>query len=273
MQEFLQESRFRAFMDGLGFHILTAVGCVGWFTLLWGVTLPSLLSGLALWGLVLLIRRKTRDGRLRRKEKNLRRRIGGEMALEEALLLPARQAHYEIALLLSHHCPLTPLSAGESGALCALRQEKVLLRFCPLPPAAQAGAEEVLSLQRAVREAGAGRGILCVPCGLSSAAAQQARGPVPVSFLSRDTLIRLLGEAYPVTDRQLVELGRRRRQSPGAWLPVILHPDRAPRYLGYGALLMGMRLLTGQVFYAFPGLLCWGLAAACRCVGRKEEIL
>ena len=59
----------------------------------------------------------------------------------------------------------------------------------------------------------------------------------------------------------------------GAWLPVILHPGRAPRYLGYGALLMGMRLLTGQVFYAFPGLLCWGLAAACRCVGRKEEIL
>lgn len=273
MQEFLQESGFRAFMDSLGFHILTAAGCLGWFTLLWGVTLPSLLAGGALWGLVLLIRRKTRDGRLKRKEKNLRRRIGGEMALEEALLLPARQAHDEIAVLLGRYCPLTLLRAGESGALCILRQEKVLLRLCPLPAAARAGAEEVLSLQRAVREAGAARGILCVPCGLSPAASAQAKGPVPVSFLYRDTLIRLLGEAYPVTDRQLVELGRRRRQSPGAWLPVILHPGRAPRYLGYGALLMGMRLLTGQVFYAFPGLLCWGLAAACRCVGRKEEIL
>ena len=39
------------------------------------------------------------------------------------------------------------------------------------------------------------------------------------------------------------------------------------------ALLLAMRFLTGQLFDAFPGLLCWALAAACRCRKEKEEMI
>lgn len=274
MQEFLQESRFRSLMDDLGFRCLTAALCTGWFILLWGATAPALLSGAALTELVFLLRRKTRDGRLKRKEEKLRRRIGGEMALEQLLMQEPRRAHFETAVLLSQRCPLTLLQSGSDGVLCRLRQEKVLVSFCPLPAFDAVGPREVMALQRAARERGAVRGILCVPCRITPEAQQQAGGEIPVSFLSRETLLSLFGSASPATDEQLVALGkRRRRRPPVQWLSMIFHPRRAARYAGYGGLLIGMYLLTGLLYYAVPGLICLALAAACQCAKRKEEIL
>ncbi|MBR1586121.1 MAG: hypothetical protein IJ662_11315 [Clostridia bacterium] len=274
MQEYLQESRFRPFMDGLGLRCLIVIMCTSWFVLLWGVTPPALLSGLALATLILLLRRKTRDGRLKRREQRLRQRIGGEMALERLLLSPPRRAHFEMAVLLTQRCPLTLLRAGDAGILCQVRGDQVLLRFCQKPATASVHGEDVLALQQAAKAQGAARGVLCAPCGISPSAHSQAQGEVPVSFLTRDTLIALFGQANPVTDQQLVALGRRRRQQrPSRWLPVILARQRAARYLSYGALLLGMHLLTGLMYYAVPGLICVCLAAACRCARPNEAVL
>lgn len=273
MQEFLQKSSLREAMDEWGFRLGAGALCFLWFFFLWGVTLPSMLSALALWALTLLLRRKTRDGRLKRREKALRRRIGGEMAVERLLLLPPRRAHFETAALLSRHCPLTPLWAGEGGALCRLRDETVLVSLCQRSPSSSVGPDDVLACQRAARTAGAGRGILCAPCGVGAAASLQAEGPVPVSFLSRDTLISLFGRDRPVTDAELVSLGKRKKRRPAGWLKTVLQPRLAGRYAGYGTLLLAMYLLTGFLYYAAPGLVCLSLAAACRCVRPREEIL
>ncbi|MBQ9263521.1 MAG: hypothetical protein IJ189_04840 [Clostridia bacterium] len=274
MQEYLQESRFREVMDGLGVRFGVLALCLGWFMLLWGVTAPSLFSGIALWLLIFLLRRKSRDGRLKRREEKLRRRIGGEMAIERLLLTPPRRAHFETAMVLSQRYPLTLLRAGDKGVLCQLREEKALVSFCQLPTCATVSAGDVLSLQREARELGAARAILCAPCGISAQAQTQSGGEIPVAFLSRDALISLFGRANPVTDAQLVALGKRRRQQrPSQWLPVILNEQRMGRYAFYGALLLIMHLLTGLIYYAVPGILCLCLAAGCRCVKQKEAVL
>lgn len=273
MQDFLQKSPIRELMDEIGFLMLAGALCLLWFIFLWGVTLPALLAGIALWLLALLLRRKSRDGRLKRREQALRRAIGGEMAIDEMLLLPPCEAHGETAALLARRAPIRVLEVSDAGALCELRGEKVLLAFCQLPAACAVGARDVLALQRAVRTRQAHRGVLCAPCEISPAASAQASGGIPVTFLSRDTLISLFGSARPATDRQLVALGKRKKHRPAAWLPTILNPRRATRFLGYGALLIAMHLLTGLVYYAVPGLLCLCLAAACRCVRPREEIL
>ena len=77
MQEYLRRSRFAAAMDGLGFHFLALALSLGWFLMLWGLSLPVFPAGLSLYALVLLIRRKTRDDRLNRREKRLREQLGG----------------------------------------------------------------------------------------------------------------------------------------------------------------------------------------------------
>lgn len=274
MQEYLQRSLFREILDGAGIRCLIVLLSLGWFCFLWGVTLPAVFSGLALALLILLLRRKTRDGRLKRRETNLRRRIGGEMALEKLLYLPPEEANANVFSLLASQYPLSQPRAAEGGLLCRLREEKALLSFCQLPPEETVGAREVLTLQRTARKYGAGRGILCAPCEISPAAFRQAEGEIPVTFLSRSALIPLIGRQQPADDGQLVALGKRRKQQrPVRWLRLILDPGKAARCAAYGALLLGMYALTGLFYYAVPGLICVSLAAACRCVPPRKNAL
>ena len=273
MQEYLRRSRLSVLLDGLGFHFLTFSLSLLWFSWLWGLRLSSLTAGGALYVLILLIRLKTRDGRLKRKEKQLRARIGGEIALERLTLCPRDQANFEIAMLLSLRLPLTLLRSGEEGTLCDYRGEKLLIAFQQAPEGEKVGAGQVLALQKSVRQAGAARGVLCVPCDLSQSARDQAQGAVPVSFLSRDPLLSLFGRVNPATDQQLVALGKRRkRRRPVRWLRVVLDRGRARRYLCYGALLLLMYQLTHLLYYALPGMLCVLLAAACRCAREEAEL-
>lgn len=274
MQEYFRRSRLSALLDGLGFHILTFLLSLLWFIWLWGLRLPAVTAGAALYGLIVLIRKTTRDDRVKRRETRLRRLIGGEIALERLLLKPPDQAHFETAMLLSLRHPLILLRTGQEGVLCALRGEKLLVAFAQIPSAASLDAGAVLALQRAVKNAGARRGVLCAPCALSPAAREQAQGEVPVSLLSRETLIPLFGAAHPATDSDLVALGRRKkRRPPRGWLHQVLAPQRARRYACYGALLLGMYVLTSFFYYAVPGILCVLLATACRCVKPEKESL
>ena len=118
MQEYLQDSRFGRAMDGIGFHFLALFVSFFWFVLLWGLRLPAVTAAMALYVLILLLRRKILDDHLVRKEKALRAAIGGELALERLLLSPAERAHFETAILLSMQYPLVLLRTGEDGTLC-----------------------------------------------------------------------------------------------------------------------------------------------------------
>lgn len=275
MQEYLHKTRLSEKMDTLGFHLLTLMLSLAFFLLLWGLRPSALSAGFSLYILILLLRRKTREGRLIRKEKKLRARIGGELALERLLLSPADQAHFEIAMLLSLQRPLQLLRSGSEGMLCALDAEKIFIVFAQLPLSSSLGAEKVLSVQRAAKARGAARALLCAPCKISPEARTQAAGEIPVAFMERDEMIALFGAANPATDAQLVQLGKRRRNHPPIrkWLPLIFDPHRAPRYALYGGLLLSMYLLTRLPYYIAPGLICTFLAAFCRCFsGRKMHL-
>ena len=273
MQEYLHHSRLGSTLDGLGFHFLSLGVSFSWFILLWGLRLSSVLAGLALYGMILLLRRKVRDDHLARREKQMRAAIGGELALERLLLTQKERAHFETAMLLSMAHPLVLLQTGEEGVMCDLKGKKVLIAFLQRPASAAAEAEHVLSMQRDIHLLRADRGLLCVPCGISPKAREQAQSQPPVSFLSREELIALFGRANPATDAQLVALGRRKKAPrPARILRLVLERGRAKRYACYGALLLLMRQFTGFFFYAPAGLICLSLAAASRCVKEKNDL-
>ncbi len=274
MQEYLHRTRFSSLMDGAGFHIAALMGSFLWFSLLWGLRLSALTAALALYLLILVIRAKTRDTRVKRKEKQLRVRIGGELALERLLLTPGEQANFEAAMLLSLRTPLTLLRIGEDGVMCDLHGEKLLVAFEQAAQADTVQPGRVLAMQRSVRKIRADRGVLCVPCGISQQAREQAAETVPVRFIGRDALIRLFGQANPATDDQLVALGRRRKSHPpSGWLRMILDQGRARRYACYGSLLLIMYQFTRLTYYAVPGLICVSLAAASRCFPGDDPLL
>ena len=203
----------------------------------------------------------------------MRAAIGGELALERLLLTQKEKAHFETAMLLSMRYPLVLLQTGRDGVLCDLKGKKVLIAFLQRHSSTTVDADQVLSMQRGVRLLHADRGLMCVPCGISAKAREQAQAQPPVSFLSREEMIVLFGRANPATDAQLVALGRRKKAlRPAMLLRLVLDRRRVRRYACYGALLLLMHRFTSFFFYAPAGLLCLSLAAASRCVKEKNDL-
>lgn len=271
MQEYLFKHPLRDRLDALGFHALMLFLCCGWFLLLWGLRLQSLLAGLGFYGLCLLVRHKTRDHRLARKEKKLRRRIGGEMKLQSLLMQPGAHAHFECAMLLSMQENFQLERMTEAGVLCRKDGRLMLVSFLQLPSSEKATARDVLHLQQAAKALLATEVRLCVPCGLGMEARAQGEQEIPVHFLEREGLIALFGAAAPATDAQLVALGRQKKKK----MPlqklgqVLFAPEKSKRYALYGGMLLLLYTLTGLLYYAVPGLICLSLATISHCRNRR----
>ena len=273
MQEYLRRSRLSGVMDGIGFHLAAALGSIGWFFLLWGARVSSLAAGVFLYFLLLLLRRKIRDDHLKRKEKSLRAAIGGELALERLVLSDPGKANFETAMLLSMRWPLILIQAREDGVLCQWRGKKAFVVFCQAPESYSVDGMRVMDLQRKIKAMHWDQGLLCVPCGISREAREQAVREPRVYFLPRDRLIALFGSVNPANNEDLVALGKRKKARPAVSLKEwMFHPRRARRYAWYGALLLCMYEVTHIFYYALPGLVCVLFAAACRCVRERDNV-
>lgn len=98
---FDNKNRVAAALDRLALRVLLFVLSVGYFFFLWHSGALSLLAGSALFILamltLLLLERRT----LARRDHALRVRVGGSIALEELMLLPAAQAEKRVCALLA----------------------------------------------------------------------------------------------------------------------------------------------------------------------------
>lgn len=98
---FDSKNRVAAALDRLALRVLLFVLSVGYFFFLWHSGALSLLAGSALFILamltLLLLERRT----LARRDHALRVRVGGSIALEELMLLPATQAEKRVCALLA----------------------------------------------------------------------------------------------------------------------------------------------------------------------------
>lgn len=98
---FDSKNRVAAALDRLALRVLLFILSVGYFFFLWHSGALSLLAGSALFILamltLLLLERRT----LARRDHALRVRVGGAIALEELMLLPAAQAEKRVCALLA----------------------------------------------------------------------------------------------------------------------------------------------------------------------------
>ncbi len=274
MQSYLRKARFSTLVDDLGLRLLLFALGIGWFIYLWGLSLPALLAGCALGMMGQLALNHYRRRTVDKREAALRRRLGGEMLLEEMLLSPSRQAHFQAALLLGQRYPLTMERVTEEGMLCQNGEERLLVSCIPLPEEGEVGQGNIIALQRACRKYGVQRGVACVTGRCSTKVeAWAAEGTIPVRIIRRDVLLRLAGQASPATDEQLIALGKRRKRPAAAGvMQTILRRDKAKTYMLYGIGLMLMYIVTGLRYYPIPGGVCLVLGVMCRC-GKGEERL
>ncbi|MBE5803395.1 MAG: hypothetical protein E7316_02675 [Clostridiales bacterium] len=275
MQNYLRKARFSTIADDLGLRLgLFGLG-LGWFVYLWGLGIPAVLAGLALGMIGQLALQQFRRRTVDRREAALRRRLGGELMLEEMLLAPARQAHFQAAMLLGMKYPLTMERVTEEGMLCRSGKDRLLVSCVPLPEGDELGRGAVVGVQRACRRHGAARGVVCITGKCTPRVeAWAAESCIPVRIICRETLLHLAGHASPATDEQLIQLGKRRKRPAAASVGrMILRRDKAKTYMLYGLGLMLMYVITRLRYYPVPGMVCLALAVLSRCwPGRNEEL-
>ncbi len=272
MQTPLQSpTRLAGRIDRLGLYSLVLLICCGWFYLLWGKILPALSAGVALSVLVFCTVRLGEKRTLARRETALRRRIGGEMAVDSLLLQSSASAVSNAVAWLTQTISLTNFQKKAHGILAEHEQEHVWVSCLQRHASEAAGCDDVLEAVRQARRENADVCVVCATSDFTQQAVMLAEDLTPrTKLLGRSGLIGMAGVAAPATDEQLRSLGKRRRQKfrKELWQARILDPAKKRRYALYGIGLSLLYLLTRQILYAVPALVCLLLFAFCR--GKKK---
>lgn len=240
---------------------------IGWFVYLWGMRLTALTAGVAFGGLLWLCARQFGKKSMLRREKQMRRIIGGELALGRLLLMPPRHAAFQAALWIAPRAPVQMQWALEWGVTGTLEDRPVLIKLIAQHESVPVTVQQVVEAAREMRAQKAESLILCLTApAMPEALAYAAGFDPPIRVIDRQEMIDLAGLCSPATDEDLSRLGKRKkaRASPKDWADLVLAPSRARRYFWYGMGMSALALVTGQRFYPVPAAVCLLLFAACK---------
>lgn len=274
MERYRTKTRLGQGLDALLLRAgLLALG-VGWFSFLWGLTGRAVLAGLALGVLMILCVRAFRRRTLHAREQQMRRALGGELALRALLLEPADRAQFQAAMWLAPRYDCELIRTSKSGVLCRWKGESTLIVLVNRHESAPVTAQEVVKARRETVRSGAKQCLLCATAPVAKEAAAYAdTGEPRVTLVEREELKLLAGLASPATNEQLAALGRARTRRAGwrRWVRHVLSPKRSKRYFWYGLALAGLFLITGLPYYPIPAVACLSLCVASRVYAARRE--
>lgn len=174
---------------------------IGWFVYLWGMRLTALTAGVAFGGLLWLCARQFGKKSMMRREKQMRRIIGGELALGRLLLMPPRHAAFQAALWVSPRVPVRMQRALDWGVTGTLEDKPVLVRLIAQHESIPVTVQQVVEAAREMRALGAQSLILCLTAPATREALTYAAGfDPPIRVISRQEMIDLAGLCSPATD-------------------------------------------------------------------------
>ena len=234
-----------------------------WFVLLWGVTLPALFSGTAFGILIWLCVRQFSKRITAKRESQMRRTIGGELAVERLLLESPRRAAFLCALWINPKYNIEIHKAIGWSVTGVLNDQKAVITLISQHPSLPVNIQQIISCMRHSHRQQAEQTILCLTAPLSKEARiyASALDPPPV-LIERNELIEWAGLASPATDEDLRKLGRQKntRRSAKDWLAVILDASRAKKYFFYGSGMALYGMLADKHIFTILAVFCMGLS-------------
>ena len=255
MSPFDSKNRVATALDRLALRVLLFLLSVGYFFALWHSGAPSLLAGSALFALamltLLLLERRT----LARRDRALRVRVGGAIALEELILLLAET-----------------LGGAAQGSVLSYAGKTYLVRCAQTLPGSAAGEGDVLAAHRAKAASGAELCILAGTGGFTPAARRAAEWmEPPIRLIAGRQLALLFGQQHPATDAEIARRARRQRTpfSRGRIRALALAPAKQGRYLLVAFLLALLYLFLRSLLSLVFALTAFVLAMLCARENRK----
>ena len=263
MQPLQRPTKVSQTTDRIGLRVLILALCFLWFFALWGKLVQAVAAGFALtllWNQVIVYGEKRT---LAAREQSLRRKIGGQLAVDSLTFQSAQEAAANAAAWIANAVPLDDIELVKDGVLADSEGKRVYIECLRKHPASKASRDDVLSAARNGKSHDAEVVVLCSTCSFAPDAVAYSEELSPRSrLLGRDGLIRLAGVAAPATNEQLQELGARtrgKRFDIEAWKSRILQPGKARRYGAYGLGMFALLLTTRQWVYAIPAVACLAL--------------
>ena len=265
---FDSKNRLAALLDRLALRLVLLALCVLYFLRLWKSGPASLMAGIALFVLVLLTLALLERRTLTLRDRLLRERAGGMIALEELLLMPSAKAGEAVRNLLCSVLDAQPLSTAQ---MC-YEGETWLVRCAQCMQGSSASEGDVLAAHRARIETGADKCALVSTGGFSPAATRTAEWmEPPVRLISGRQLALLAGRLHPATDEEIARHARRARVpfSFARIRALALSPAKLRRYMICAFLLLLLYLLYGSPMTLAAALLSYLLAILCARENRR----
>lgn len=249
-------------LDRLALCALILTLCVTYFFFLWENGAASLIAGSALFVLiclgVMLVEKRT----LRVRDRMLRERVGGMIALDELIMLPCSAACARVCTLLQKTLDAQALS--ENTMRCG--DETWLIRLAQCLPGTAASQGDVLGAHRARIECGADKVALACTAGFSPEATRAAEwADPPVRLIGGRQLALLFGRLHPATDEDIAR-HLARQKKPYSWARIralALSSAKLQRYLLCAFLLLMLYFATQSLSSLIACLLSFLLAILC----------
>lgn len=269
---FDRKNAFASRLDRLALCILVLALCVVYFFILWRSAAASLIAGFALFLLICLAVMLLEKRTLSRRDRLLRERIGGMIALDELIMLPSHAACVRVCALLKQ----TLGSEDIGGDTMRCDGETWLIRLSQCLPGSNASQSDVLSAHRARIECGADKVALASTAGFSPDAVRAAEwADPPVRLIGGRQLAVLFGKTHPATDEDIAR-HLARQKKPFSWTRIralALSASKLRRYLLCAFLLLMLYLFTQSLTSLVSCLLSFTLAILCARENRRRFTL
>ena len=259
---FESKNALAAALDRLALRALILFACVAYFFFLWKNGAASLLAGSALFMLIMLGMLLLEKRTLSVRDRILRERIGGMIALDELIMMPSGAACARISTLLQKTLDAHALS--ENTMRCG--GEIWLIRLSQCLPGTTASQSDVLSAHRARVECGADKVALARTAGFSPEATRAAEWTdPPVRLISGRQLALFFGKLHPATDEDIAH-HLARQKKPFSWARIralALSAGKLKRYLLCAFLLLMFYFAAHSLAALLASLLSFVLAILC----------
>ena len=253
---------FAARLDRIALILYILLASVGRLNLQFHGLIPALIAGLAVYLLLLLTAMLFEHSTLTKRDRLLRERIGGTIALTDLILLPEGAAQEAVCRQLCQALSAEALGGGSMR----YAGEIWLVRLAQKLTGSAIGEGDVLSAHRAMQQAGAGRVVLLTTGTVSPAAVRAAEWvDPPVRLISGAQLAALLGRLHPATDADIARHIRRQKKpfSLARMRLVALSPAKQKKYLLVSFLLLVFYLIGRSPMCLASCLLAFLLALFC----------
>ena len=269
---FERKNALAAALDRTALRALILVLCVAYFFFLWKNGVASLIAGSALFVLItlafLLLEKRT----LTMRDRLLRERVGGMIALDELIMLPNREACARVCTLLQRTLDAQTLS----DTSMRYGGETWLIRLAQCMSGSAASQGDVLGAHRARIECGADKVALVSTAAFSPEATRAAEwADPPVRLISGRQLAMLFGKLHPATDEDIAR-HLARQKKPFSWARIralALSAPKLRRYLLCALLLLMFYFITHSLAALFSSLLSFLLAILCDRENRRRFTL